>query len=526
MGKSCSAVFAAAVACMAQQGLAEPVSPYQAGVVDRGSFEQWYAGLTGDYRGGAMYWVAHRSSPSEARCPAEGDQAAGCLAAQQKLGPFDTRRKGDANYRLGWNAALTPGLAAREPSSNTAAARLATEPIYHVQHDTFGCLNPSDTLVLSNPLEQRRSDTDWVGSFTKDRQCVPISPRSPWKLVRHDGDVALMAYAGSSSPPGSFYLRESDLALPASVDTAASPPREGGGDHPSSPPADNDVRRPTPVAMASTAIASAMTAWAARTFAGVLLNVADILVGAAALLAAMLLLRYLATQAERRAAQARRNRAIAVALADIAAKAHLLHVRREQLTQPDFYGTRNLRAWEKEKAHFADTRLVPLLDQHGFGDLAAAVMPILFNEIEAAAVRPMQAAAPCNFASPQAYQPGMDPLQYEIHCAQLLQTAGWVTQATPKTGDQGADIVAERHGTSLVVQCKLYSSNVGNGAVQEAAAARLFHKTQLAVVVSNAAFTKAARQLAGMSDVTLLHHSQLPAYVGRPAPTEVIDAAD
>ena len=162
MGKSCSAVFAAAVACMAQQALAEPVSPYQAGVVDRGSFEQWYAGLTGDYRSGAMYWVAHRSSPSEARCPAEGDQAAGCLAAQQKLGPFDTRRKSDANYRLGWNAALTPGLAAREPSSNTATARSAPAPIYHVQHDTFGCLNPSDTLVAAITQAHRRPTTTFA----------------------------------------------------------------------------------------------------------------------------------------------------------------------------------------------------------------------------------------------------------------------------------------------------------------------------------------------------------------------------
>lgn len=525
MSKSFLAVFAAALALVAQQALGEPVSSYQAGVMDRASFGQWYAGLTGDYRSGAMYWVAHRSSPREARCPDQGDQAAGCLAAQQKLSPFDTRRKSDPNYRRGWNDASAPGPAAGGSSSDTAMPHPTTEQIYHVQHDTFGCLTPGDTLMLTNPLEQRRSDADWVSSFTKDRQCVAISPRSPWKLLRHEGDVALMVYAGTVTPPGTFYLRESDLSSPVLVDLAV-PPLQGPTTD-NVPSSGTEVRRQTPLALALSAIASGLTAWAARTSASALLNLSGILVGAAAVIVAMLLLRSLAKQAERKSAQARRNKATAIALAEIAAKAHLLHVRHEQLTQPDFYGTRDVKGWEKEKNRFADTRLIPLLEENGLGDLAAAIMPVLFDEIEAAAIRPIDAAAaPSNFSNPEAFRPGMDPVQYEMHCARLLQTAGWATKATPKTGDQGADIVAERPGVRLVVQCKLYSSNVGNGAVQEAVAARAFHRAQLAIVVSNAAFTKAARQLAGMSDVTLLHHSQLPAYVGRPGPAEVVDAAD
>ena len=349
--------------------------------------------------------------------------------------------------------------------------------------------------------------------------------------------MALMFHAGTISPAGTFYLRESDLSSPVVVDVAApqsqglaietAPSQASGSDHTRPLSGASELRRQTPVAVASSAIASSITAWAARTSAGALLNLTEILGGAAAVAAVMLFLRYLAKQAELKAVQTRQNKGIAIALAEIAAKAHLLYIRHEQLTQPDFYGTRDLKSWDKEKTRFAETRLIPLLEEKGFGGSTAAIMPVLLSEIEAAVTRLVDAAAaPSNFGNSEAYRPGMDPVQYEMYCAHLLQTAGWVTRATPKTGDQGADIVAERRGVSLVVQCKLYSSHVGNGAEQEALAARAFHRTNLAVVVSNAAFTKSARQLAGMSDVALLHHSQLPAYGGRPGPTEVVDAAD
>ena len=62
-------------------------------------------------------------------------------------------------------------------------------------------------------------------------------------------------------------------------------------------------------------------------------------------------------------------------------------------------------------------------------------------------------------------------------------------------------------GLVVVLQCKLYSKPVGNAAVQEAGMA--FHKASHAAVVSNAAFTRQARELASASGVVLLHHEQL-----------------
>jgi hypothetical protein len=57
-----------------------------------------------------------------------------------------------------------------------------------------------------------------------------------------------------------------------------------------------------------------------------------------------------------------------------------------------------------------------------------------------------------------------------------------------------AELNLSRDGKRIVVQCKFYSKPVGNKAVQEAAAARLHEHADKAIVVSNAAYTKAARR--------------------------------
>ncbi|MCT6856095.1 MAG: restriction endonuclease, partial [Bombella apis] len=64
-------------------------------------------------------------------------------------------------------------------------------------------------------------------------------------------------------------------------------------------------------------------------------------------------------------------------------------------------------------------------------------------------------------------------------------------------------------GIHFVVQCKLYTRPVGNKAVQEIFTARQHRHAHYAAVVSNAGYTRSARQLAHATGVHLLHHSQL-----------------
>lgn len=89
-----------------------------------------------------------------------------------------------------------------------------------------------------------------------------------------------------------------------------------------------------------------------------------------------------------------------------------------------------------------------------------------------------------------------DPYVFERNCASLLEEAGWQCRLSGKSGDQGVDIVVQKRNIKVAVQCKLYNSNVGNGAVQEVHAGMFFYGCDAAIVVSNAGFTISARQLA------------------------------
>ena len=100
--------------------------------------------------------------------------------------------------------------------------------------------------------------------------------------------------------------------------------------------------------------------------------------------------------------------------------------------------------------------------------------------------------------------------EYELLVAEYFNQAGWEATTTPKGADQGADVLASSpNNLDAVVQCKLYSSPVGNKAVQEVLAAKVYYDAQLAIVVSNQQYTRSAMQLADSSDVILLHHDDI-----------------
>jgi len=106
-----------------------------------------------------------------------------------------------------------------------------------------------------------------------------------------------------------------------------------------------------------------------------------------------------------------------------------------------------------------------------------------------------------------------DPILFEKSVAKNFEVYGWTTNETKKTGDQGADVIAEKDNIKVIVQCKLYSQAIGNKAVQEVFSAKSYYKGDLALVVSNANYTKSAHQLADSNGVILLHYSVLSRFL-------------
>jgi restriction system protein len=173
--------------------------------------------------------------------------------------------------------------------------------------------------------------------------------------------------------------------------------------------------------------------------------------------------------------------------------------------------------WNKEKEYYIQTRILPALLARGLGDMYGPLAVTIETMIELAAQRPIAPASDTGskfISNPEVFDPRMDPIDYERHCALQLEKAGWSARLTPATGDQGADVIAHRAGKALVLQCKLYGSPVGNEAVQQVIAAQKFQSADLAAVVSNQEFTKSAKELAAVTGVHLLHHEQLAAFAG------------
>ena len=103
----------------------------------------------------------------------------------------------------------------------------------------------------------------------------------------------------------------------------------------------------------------------------------------------------------------------------------------------------------------------------------------------------------------------MSPEEFEHYCAAVLREQKWNARVTKASGDQGVDIVAEKRGLRIVVQCKKYSKPVGNRAVQEIVAAIAHEDAQRGVVVATCDYTPAAERLAASNEVLLLRHTQL-----------------
>lgn len=176
-----------------------------------------------------------------------------------------------------------------------------------------------------------------------------------------------------------------------------------------------------------------------------------------------------------------------------------LSIKRKQLLYKDDYGKYKPEKWTKEIYYFLETVAFPdlKLTDKQYTRYGQQVEFDVVDFINAEKVK-------------IDFDPNISPTEYENYCALLLREQGWKASATKSSGDQGIDVVASKNGKRLVLQCKLYNSgSVGNKAVQEISAGRVHERADYSAVVTNAAFTESAKQLANTNDVMLLHHDEL-----------------
>ena len=100
-------------------------------------------------------------------------------------------------------------------------------------------------------------------------------------------------------------------------------------------------------------------------------------------------------------------------------------------------------------------------------------------------------------------------IAFENQCMKILISKGWRVEETPKSGDQGIDLIASIEKYRLCIQCKDHKKPIGNKAVQEVSAGKKYWNGTHAILVSQSGYTKSAYKLASANNVLLISTLEL-----------------
>jgi len=104
----------------------------------------------------------------------------------------------------------------------------------------------------------------------------------------------------------------------------------------------------------------------------------------------------------------------------------------------------------------------------------------------------------------------MNGHEFEYFCADILKKNHFIdVEVTQGSGDHGIDLLAEKDGITYAIQCKRYSSNIGNAAVQQAHTGKSLYHKDIAVVLTNRYFTAQAQEEAKALGVKLWDRDKL-----------------
>lgn len=99
---------------------------------------------------------------------------------------------------------------------------------------------------------------------------------------------------------------------------------------------------------------------------------------------------------------------------------------------------------------------------------------------------------------------GMDGHAFEYWCAELLKKIGFSSvEVTQGSGDQGVDIVATKDSIRYAIQCKCYSTDLGNKPVQAVNTGKAIYHCHIGAVMANRYFTAGGREAAEATGVVL-----------------------
>lgn len=98
----------------------------------------------------------------------------------------------------------------------------------------------------------------------------------------------------------------------------------------------------------------------------------------------------------------------------------------------------------------------------------------------------------------------LDGIGFEHAVGHIFRERGYAVEFTPRTNDQGVDLILSREGRTSIVQCKAYATNVGVAAVRELVGVRAsWPDAHEAILVALYDFSSAAKSFAAEHNVKL-----------------------
>jgi HJR/Mrr/RecB family endonuclease len=105
--------------------------------------------------------------------------------------------------------------------------------------------------------------------------------------------------------------------------------------------------------------------------------------------------------------------------------------------------------------------------------------------------------------------------EFEQFVADLFSAVGYESRVVGASGDMGVDVLLEKDGKRIAVQCKRYRKPAGIQAVQEAFTGQHYHDANEAWVVAPKGLTRRARLLAEKVGVTTFDWQELKQIVSQ-----------
>lgn len=98
----------------------------------------------------------------------------------------------------------------------------------------------------------------------------------------------------------------------------------------------------------------------------------------------------------------------------------------------------------------------------------------------------------------------LDGIGFENAVAKVYEEKGYDVECTPRTNDQGVDLILKRNGATSIVQCKAYTDNVGVSAIRELAGVRAsWPHAEEVILVALYDFSSSAKDFATQQNIKL-----------------------